>query len=98
MAKYYLHPADILLPDFNKVNGSKWAVIACDQYTSEPKYWEDAQNFVGNEPSTLSLILPEVYLSKSTELVPRINASMEKYLKEVLIAHKNSMIYTERVQ
>lgn len=98
MDKYYLHPADILLPDFNKVDGTRWAVIACDQYTSEPKYWEDAQNFVGNEPSTLSLILPEVYLSKSNELVPKINASMEKYLKEVLIAHKNSMIYTERVQ
>ncbi|MBR3804025.1 MAG: DUF1015 domain-containing protein [Clostridia bacterium] len=98
MDKYYLHPADILLPDFNKVDGTRWAVIACDQYTSEPKYWEDVQNFVGNEPSTLSLILPEVYLSKSNELVPKINASMEKYLKEVLIAHKNSMIYTERVQ
>ena len=96
--KYYLQPADILLPDFNEVDGSKWAIIACDQYTSEPEYWEKAKEMVGDSPSTLSLILPEVYLSEAGERVPKINATMGEYLKSVLKTYKNSMIYTERVQ
>ncbi len=96
--KIFLHPSNILLPNFSKVDGAKWAVIACDQYTSEPKYWEKAKELVGDEPSTLSLILPEVYLNEASTRVPLINANMEEYLKGVLIEHKNSMIYTERVQ
>lgn len=96
--KYFLHPADILLPNFNEVDGSKWAVIACDQYTSEPNYWQSVENYVAGNPSTLSLILPEVYLSESETRVSHINAKMSEYLKSVLITHKNSMIYTERVQ
>ena len=96
--KYALYPANILLPDFTKVDGTKWAVVACDQYTSEPEYWEKAKELVGNTPSTLSLILPEVYLSESDSRVPLINTSMEEYLKSVLKENKNSMIYTERVQ
>ncbi len=96
--KYTLYPSDVLLPDFTKVEGTKWAVVACDQYTSEPEYWEKAKELVGDTPSTLSLILPEVYLSESDKRVPLINASMEEYLKSVLKENKNSMIYTERVQ
>ena len=91
-------PADILLPDFSKTNGEKWATIACDQFTSEPEYWEAAENFVGNEPSALRLILPEVYLDESEQRVPKINAEMEKYLKNLLRAHPSSMIYVEREQ
>ena len=90
--------ADVLLPDFNKVSGTKWACIACDQYTSEPKYWENARAEIGNSPSTLDLILPEVYLSKTEELVPKINENMKKYLSSELISHKDSMIYLERTQ
>ncbi len=96
--KKYLGAADILLPDFKSVSGEKWAVVACDQYTSEPKYWEDAAKTVGESPSTLKMILPEVYLSETEERVPKINAEMEKYLKEVLISHKDSMIFLERTQ
>ena len=98
MKSKLLHPADILLPDFERVDGSKWAVIACDQYTSEPSYWQTAKDYIGNAPSTLSLILPEVYLSESEKRVPLINAKMDEYLKSVLKNHKNSMIYTERIQ
>ncbi|MBO7214877.1 MAG: DUF1015 domain-containing protein [Clostridia bacterium] len=98
MNKYYLHPADIMLPNFTEVDGSKWAVIACDQYTSEPEYWVKASEIIGSSPSTLSLILPEVYLSESEARVPVINQTMNEYLKSVLKTHKNSMIYTERVQ
>ena len=96
--KKYFASANILLPDFNKIDGGRWAAVACDQYTSEPQYWEGAAEVVGDSPSTLKIILPEVYLSETEERVPRINAEMEKYLKEVLVSHPDSMIYLERTQ
>ena len=91
-------PCDILLPDFNAVSGEKWAVIACDQFTSEPNYWENAKEIVGNSPSTLNLIIPEVYLNETDKRVPEINEQMQVYQNEVLKEYKNSIIYTERVQ
>ena len=90
--------ADILLPDFSRVDAKKWAVVACDQFTSEPHYWEAADSEVGDAPSTLRMILPEVYLSQTEERIPVINATMEKYFSELLISHPDSMIYVERVQ
>ena len=51
---------NILIP--KNIDMTKWSVVACDQYTSEPSYWEEVKDFVGNNPSTLNLILPEVYL------------------------------------
>ncbi len=96
--KKHFDAADILLPDFKKVPGEKWAVVACDQYTSEPEYWREAESTVGESPSTLKLILPEVYLSEAEERVPKINAEMEKYLRQVLISHMGSMIFLERTQ
>lgn len=94
----YLLPADILLPDFEKTEGHAWSVVACDQYTSEPEYWEEVESTVGDKPSTLRLILPEVYLSESNARVPQIHGNMEAYLKDVLVRHPNSMIYLERTQ
>ena len=90
--------AEILLPDFNKINGTKWAVVACDQYTSEPQYWKEAESIVGDSPSTLSMILPEVYLGETEARVPAINQSMKEILKKELIAHPDSMILLERTQ
>ena len=90
--------ADILLPDFSSVNAKKWAVVACDQFTSEPHYWEAAAKEVGDAPSTLNMILPEVYLAETEERIPVINATMEKYFSELLISHPDSMVYVERVQ
>lgn len=90
--------ADILLPDFTKHDAKKWAVVACDQFTSEPEYWEAAKKEVGDDPSTLNIILPEVYLSESAERIPLINATMERYFDRVLISHPDSMIYVERTQ
>lgn len=91
----HFYPADILLP---KSDFEKWAVVACDQYTSEPEYWEDVEKTVGDVPSALRIILPEVYLKKdNTERVNRINATMQGYLDGgVFEEHKNSMIYVER--
>ena len=96
--KKHFASANILLPDFNKIDGIRWAAVACDQYTSEPQYWEGAAEVVGDSPSTLKIILPEVYLAETEERVPRINEEMEKYLKEVLVSHPDSMIYLERTQ
>ena len=90
--------ADILLPDFSKVDAKKWAVVACDQFTSEPHYWEAADAEVGSEPSTLRIILPEVYLSETEKRIPLINSTMEKYFNDILVSHPDAMIYTERVQ
>lgn len=90
--------ADILLPDFDKVKGEGWAVVACDQFTSEPEYWEKAREVAGNGPSALDLILPEAYLAETAERVPRINDAMRRYLSGVLTEHPNSMIYLERTQ
>ena len=96
--KKCFYPADIMLPDFNKVSGTKWSVIACDQHTSEPEYWESAKEISKNSPTTLELILPEVYLSETAERVPKINKTMTDYINGVLTEHKSSMIYVERTQ
>ena len=56
----YIHsfsPADILLP---KENFESWATIACDQYTSEPEYWDEVKKSAGDKPSAFDIILPEV--------------------------------------
>ena len=90
--------AEILLPDFNKIDGSKWAVVACDQYTSEPQYWEAADRIVGDSPSTLRMILPEVYLSESEQRIPVINAAMEEIRQNHLQAYPDAMICLSRTQ
>ncbi len=97
--KTYLYKADILLPDFDAEAFHKWATIACDQFTSEPEYWESVKETVSGAPSTLSLILPEVYLDQRDALTPAIHASMEKCLSTVLKdRERNGMIYLSRVQ
>ena len=95
--KNYFTQADIMLP---KKNYEKWAVIACDQYTSEPEYWEDVKKIVGDEPSALNIILPECYLSKdNSEYISKINRNMQSYLEGgVFSEYKDSFIYVERTQ
>ena len=82
-SKLGFYPSDILLPK-KDVDMSKWAVVACDQFTSEPEYWERVEKTVGDAPSTLRLILPEANLKAPNvdEFIADINASMDKYLKE----------------
>ncbi len=94
-----IFPADILLPDFSAVDGNKWACVACDQYTSEPEYWERVDSAVADAPSTLRLMLPEVWLECSETRVPPIHATMKKYIdEEILKEHTNCAIYLERIQ
>ena len=81
-SKLGFYPSDILLPK-KDVDMSKWAVVACDQFTSEPEYWERVEKTVGDAPSTLRLILPEANLKAPNvdEFIADINASMSKYLE-----------------
>ena len=74
-------PADILLPA-PQVDPARWAVVACDQYTSEPAYWQRVRDTVGDAPSTLHITFPEVYLSEGFDRVPRIHAEMQRYLAD----------------
>src|SRR5574344_1139396 len=97
--KLGFYPADILLP--KKADMNKWAVVACDQFTSEPEYWERVEKTVGEAPSTLRLILPEANLKAPNvdEFIADINASMDSYLKgDVFETLKESLIYIERSQ
>jgi len=96
--KKYIYEADILLPDFEKTDGKKWSVVACDQYTSQPDYWQSVEQYTKGCPTALDLMLPEAYLEKEKEMIPVINENMKAYLKDVLTEHKSSMIYLERTQ
>ena len=90
-------PADILLPDFSVTDGTKYAVIACDQFTSEPAYWEAAAKTVGDAPSALSMILPECYLSERASRIAPINAAMDKLIADgIFKTYEDSVIYLER--
>ncbi len=81
--KFGLHIPEIMLPA-EGTDYSKWAVVACDQYTSEPEYWAQAEEIVGDAPSTLRLMLPEIYLDKpgEAEKIADIRATMDKYLAD----------------
>ena len=91
--------AEICLPSFaaNDERMAKWAVIACDQFTSEISYWEKCRNFIGEHPSAYRYILPEAYLGKEQEKAHReiISESMKAFsLKEMMTV--NGLIYLER--
>ena len=77
---------------------TKWAVIACDQFTSQPEYWNDVEKIVGDAPSTLNLTFPEVYLEKSggEERIKNIQRSMCKYMDEGILRPHDGFVYLER--
>ncbi|MBR2854035.1 MAG: DUF1015 domain-containing protein [Clostridia bacterium] len=79
-----IRPAQILLPAPG-VRPETWACIACDQYTSEPAYWEKAFAVAGDAPSALRLILPECRLKDSESLIPGIHRAMASYLEKGLL-------------
>ncbi len=88
--------ADLLLP---KNEFEKWAVIACDQHTSDISYWNSVRKLVADTPSTLNLILPEAELHLlSQERIDCINGVMGQYLADgILQTYANSYVYLERV-
>jgi len=77
---------------------TKWAVIACDQFTSEPEYWQEVEKLVGKAPSTYNLILPEIFLEKSGESarIQSIQATMRAYLDKGILQPHQGLIYVER--
>jgi hypothetical protein len=89
--KIGLQVPEILLPS-EKVDLHKWSVVACDQYTSQPDYWNKAKEITDGSPSSLNVIFPEVYLEDDNgdQRIANINASMQQYLDEnVLTAMPN---------
>ena len=88
---------DILLP--RNVELGRWAVIACDQFTSDPAYWQRVRKTAGDSPSTIHLILPEAELGGTgeSETIEAINAAMKQYLRDdVFTVYPNSYVYVER--
>lgn len=90
-------PADILLPR-QGLPMETWAVIACDQHTGEPAYWEKAEALVADAPSTLRITLPEIYLEKDNSArIEAINSTMTEYLENGLFTqYANAYVYVER--
>jgi uncharacterized protein (DUF1015 family) len=88
---------EILLPN-PSVNPAKWAVIACDQFTSEPEYWQEVEKIVGDSPSTYHMILPEVYLgtSREDEQAQTSHQAMQNYLEAGIFRKINNFIYVIR--
>ena len=77
---------------------TKWAVIACDQFTSQPEYWNDVEKIVGDAPSTLNLTFPEVYLEKpgGEERIQNIQSTMRTYMDEGILQPHDGLVYVER--
>ena len=90
---------NILLP--KTADMKKWAVVACDQYTSEPEYWNETAKLTEDAPSALNLILPELYLEADDveQRIRKIHSVMNNYITDgIFEEYKDSMIYIERTQ
>jgi uncharacterized protein (DUF1015 family) len=90
-------PADILIPKTDSME--KWAVIACDQFTSDKAYWERVRRNAAGAVSTINLILPEAELGTELEAAhtAEINRTMADYMKnDVFTTYPNSFVYVER--
>jgi hypothetical protein len=87
----------ILLPRPD-IDLTRWAVIAVDQFTSQPEYWAQVERIVGDAPSTFNLVLPEVYLSASNEAarIQKTQAAMRAYMEKDIFTPFDGMIYVER--
>ena len=90
-------PADILIPDVESME--KWSVIACDQFSSQPEYWKDVKETVGDAPSSFHLIFPEAELEEvdENEKIKTINWNMQSYLEQgIFQKYEKSYVYVER--
>ena len=90
--------AEMLIPNKN-IDMTKWSVVACDQYTSEPEYWSAVEKTVGNAPSSYNLVLPEIFLENSgvDERIKKINTAMNGYLNSgVFEKTPKCYVYVER--
>ena len=92
-----LKTANILLPGPG-IDLEKWSVVACDQFTAQPEYWEQVEKIVGDAPSALKLVLPEAWLSQSDARIPGIREVMNRYLADGTLATavRDGFILVER--
>ena len=90
------YPANVLLP--TQTDLTKWSVVACDQYTSQPDYWQEVESFVGDAPSTLRMIVPELYLEQPgvEQRIAAVNAAMDRYLADGIFRTVENFIYVRR--
>lgn len=89
---------EIIFPS-KDVDLTKWACVACDQYTSQPDYWNKVEEIVGDAPSTLRLMLPEIYLEKEgeAERIIAIRKAMNDYMANGIVENKGeSFVFTRR--
>jgi hypothetical protein len=94
-----LEAPSILLPDSKRADMQKWPVIACDQFTQDFDYWEKVKKFTGESPSTLNMIIPEIYLPEgdAKSRIADIHTTMIRYLMEGVFAEpRHGFIYIER--
>ena len=77
----------------------KWAVVACDQFTSQPAYWQKAAQIVGDAPSTLNIVYPEVYLAEGDARIASIRQAMADYMRRGVLQTrvKNGFVLVRRV-
>lgn len=97
LAELGIHVPDILMPQ-RECDLSKWAVIACDQFTSEKAYWQRCKEQIGDSPSTMNLIFPECYLGDRDHSTQArlINENMQQYLANQLISCGRGLVYVQR--
>ncbi len=99
LKKYGLSIPKVLLPK-KDINLKKWSVIACDQYTQDTEYWKNVSNFSSGSPSTLDIVLPEVYLGnseKKDEYIQSIHSKMNEYLSKGVFQNEiHGFMYIER--
>lgn len=95
LEKYALRVPRVLLPD-NKCDLMKWAVIACDQFTSEPDYWAKVEQAVNGAPSTLKMIYPECYLGEDDQRIQAIHRAMDAYRENTLTRAVDGFVLVER--
>ncbi len=88
---------EVFLPN-SGIDLTRWAVVACDQFTSQPDYWQQVEQLVGAAPSTYKLILPEVCLDKpgEPEQIQAIQQNMREYLNRQWLVPREGLIYVER--
>lgn len=93
--KFGISPATILLPKPG-YSLEKWAVIACDQFTSQPEYWENVRREAEGAPSTLNIIYPECALGQDAERIESIRNAMRNYRAQVLAPACEGFVLVER--
>src|SRR5438034_4268386 len=88
---------EVLLPK-PALDLHKWAVIAVDQFTSEPEYWDQVEDIVGDDPSTLRITLPEIYLGgeEEAERIRAIRNAMKQYLRAGILRSREGLLLVER--